>query len=174
VQIKVGEGKYEKVPWANFSQEDLKRLPRSRKLEPLVEPFIEITQEEKTKKTELTSKTTRLERPAAQSLIGASFHPAWGVCSAAAVWRPISTPGMKVSIFRARPAALVCGISAVLPLAGPIIFLSCRPDSAGRRNLETSAAAAAATARQTRSTDGCRWGGAPGGVKARARDPRMR
>jgi hypothetical protein len=30
----------------------------------------------------------------------------------------------EVSIFRARPAALVCGVSAVLPLAGPIIFLS--------------------------------------------------
>jgi len=47
VQIKVGEGKYEKVPWANFSQEDLKAFAKVQKLEPLVEPFIEITQEEK-------------------------------------------------------------------------------------------------------------------------------
>ena len=30
----------------------------------------------------------------------------------------------EISIFRAQPAGLVCGVSAVLPLAGPIIFLS--------------------------------------------------
>src|SRR5262249_7345063 len=30
----------------------------------------------------------------------------------------------EVSIFRAQPAALVCGVSAVAPLIGPIIFLS--------------------------------------------------
>ena len=36
VQIKVGDGKYERVPWANFSQEDLKRFAKVQKLEPLV------------------------------------------------------------------------------------------------------------------------------------------
>ena len=33
----------------------------------------------------------------------------------------------EISIFRARPIALVCGVSAVLPLIGPILFLSLRP-----------------------------------------------
>jgi hypothetical protein len=32
----------------------------------------------------------------------------------------------EISIFRARPAALVCGVSAIAPLIGPIIFL-CLP-----------------------------------------------
>ncbi|HEY5480631.1 MAG TPA: hypothetical protein VIL39_04070, partial [Verrucomicrobiae bacterium] len=71
VQIKVGEGKYERVLWASFSQEDLKKFAKVQKLEPLVEPFIEITQEERIKKTEPNIKQPpRLERPAAQSLIG--------------------------------------------------------------------------------------------------------
>jgi hypothetical protein len=30
----------------------------------------------------------------------------------------------EISIFRARPPALVCGVSAILPLIGPILFLS--------------------------------------------------
>ena len=64
VQIKLGEDKYERVPWANFSQEDLKKFAKNQKLEPLVEPFIEITQEEKIKKTEVNIKQPpRLERP---------------------------------------------------------------------------------------------------------------
>ena len=67
MQIKVGEGKYERVPWANFSQEDLKKFAKVQKLEPLVEPFIEITQEEKIKKTEVNIKQPlRLERPPPQ------------------------------------------------------------------------------------------------------------
>src|ERR1035441_10611929 len=40
VQIKVGEGKYERVPWTSFSQEDLKKFAKAPKLAPLVEPFI--------------------------------------------------------------------------------------------------------------------------------------
>ena len=52
VQIKVGEGKYERVAWGSFSQEDLKQFAKVQKLEPLVDPFIEITQREKLQKTE--------------------------------------------------------------------------------------------------------------------------
>ena len=75
VQIKVGEGKYERVPWANFSQEDLKKLAKIPKLEPYVEPFIVMSQEEKIKKTEVTIKQpTRLERPRPS--------PCWARCFA--------------------------------------------------------------------------------------------
>ena len=148
VQIKVGEGKYEKVPWANFSQEDLKAFAKVQKLEPLVEPFIEITQEEKTKKTEVNIKQPpRLERPAAQSLIGALFSSGLGAFVLLLLYAANIYAGYEVSIFRARPAALVCGISAVLPLAGPIIFLSMPTKIApAEETWETSAAAAAATA----------------------------
>src|SRR5882672_10832537 len=56
VQVKVGEGEYKRVPWANFSQDDLKKFAQNKKMEPFVEPFIEISQEEKAKKTEVTIK----------------------------------------------------------------------------------------------------------------------
>ena len=65
VQIKTDDGRYERVPWTSFSQEDLKKLVKVQKLEALVEPFIEITPEEKIKKTEANIKQpARLERPA--------------------------------------------------------------------------------------------------------------
>src|ERR1035441_4141398 len=53
VQIKVGEGEYKHVPWTSFSQEDLKNFAKDKRMEPLVEPFIEITQAEKLKKPEV-------------------------------------------------------------------------------------------------------------------------
>jgi len=125
VQIKVGDGKYERVPWANFSQEDLKKFAKIQKLEPLVEAFIEITQDEKIKKTEVNIKQPpRLERPAAQSLVGALFSSGPGLFVLLLLYAANLYAAYEVSIFRARPTGMVCGVSAVAPLIGPIIFLS--------------------------------------------------
>lgn len=125
MQIKVGEGKYERVQWANLSQEDLKRLAKVQKLTSLVEPFIEITQAEKIKKTEVKIKQPmRLERPPRQSLVGAFFSSGLGLLVVVLIYAANIYAGYEVSIFRARPAAMVCGVSAVLPFIGPIIFLS--------------------------------------------------
>ena len=127
VQIKVGEGKYERVSWASFSQEDLKKFAKVQKLEPLVEPFIEITQEEKIKKTEVNIKQPpRLDRPAPQSLIGALCSSGLGLFVVLLIYAANVYAGYEVSIFRARPTLVVCGVSALLPFIGPIIFL-CLP-----------------------------------------------
>jgi hypothetical protein len=125
VQIKVGEGKYERVPWANFSQGDLKKFAKVQKLEPLVEPFIEITQEDKIRKTEVNIKQpSRLELPPKQSLVGALFSSGLGLLIVVLLYAANIYAGYEISIFRARPTAVVCGVSAALPLIGPIIFLS--------------------------------------------------
>ena len=125
VQIKLGEGNYKRVPWASFSQEDLKKLVKVAKLEPLVQPFIEITQEEKVKKTEVKIKQPqRLELPAKRSLLGAMFSSGPGFLIMLLLYAANIFAAYEISIFRARPAALVCGVSAVAPLIGPIVFLS--------------------------------------------------
>ncbi len=127
VQVKLGEGKYERVPWANFSQEDLKTFAKSPKMEPYVEPFIEVTQAEKIKKTEVNIKQPqRLTRPAPTSLPAALFSSSLGLFLLLLIYAGNLYAAYEVSIFRARPAGLVCGVSAVLPFIGPIIFL-CLP-----------------------------------------------
>ena len=127
VQLKLGDGKYERVPWANFSQEELKKFVAVPKLQPLVEPFIEVTKEEKIKKTEVNIKQpARLERPARQSLVGALFSSGPGLLVLLLLYAANIYAGYEVSIFRARPTLVVCGVAAVLPFAGPIIFL-CLP-----------------------------------------------
>ena len=61
VQVKVGEGKYEQVSWESFSQDDLKRFAGNPRLEAFVEPFIEVTAQEKLKKTEVNISTCNHE-----------------------------------------------------------------------------------------------------------------
>ena len=127
VQIKVGEGDYQRVPWTSFSQDDLRNLVKNQRMEPFVEPFIEITQAEKIKKTEVNIKEPpRLERPNRQSLLGALASSTLGILVLLVLYGATIYAGYEVALFRAQPPALVCGLSAI-PLAGvlsPIIFLS--------------------------------------------------
>jgi hypothetical protein len=127
VQVKVGEGKYEKVPWGNFSQEDLRKFRENAKLAPFVEPFVEITPEERVKKTEVPIKQpTRLARPPSRSFFGAMFSNTLGVVIMLVLYGAIIYAGYEVAIFRAQSIPLVVGLSAIpfLGFLAPIIFIS--------------------------------------------------
>ena len=125
VQIKLGEGQYERVPWANFTQEDLKQFSQNKKLEPFVEPFIEITEEDRIKRTEVNIKQPqRLERPPDRSLLGAMFGSGLGLFVLALLYGANIYAGYEIALFRAQSVPLVCGVSALVPVIGPIIFLS--------------------------------------------------
>lgn len=126
-QIKVGEGEYKRISWASFSQEDLKKFARIPKLQPYAEPFIQISPEDKIKKTEVTIKQpARLERPVSRSLFGALLASGPGFVILLLLYAANIFAAYEISVFRAQSTALVCGVSAVLPLVGPIIFL-CMP-----------------------------------------------
>jgi hypothetical protein len=127
VQVKVGDGQYQRVPWASFSQEDLKKFAKEAKMEAFVQPFIEINPEEKVKKTEVHLKEpSRLERPAKQSLFGAMFSSSLGFVLVLLVYAANIYAGYEVAIFRAQPPALVCGLAAIpgLGVLATIAFLS--------------------------------------------------
>src|SRR5215469_16554855 len=100
VQIKIGEGDYQRVPWANFSQEDLRNFNKNQRMQPFVEPFIEITQEEKIKKTEVNIKEPpRLPRPARQSLLGAFASSTLGVFVLLVLYAATIYAGYEVALF---------------------------------------------------------------------------
>ena len=127
VKIRVDEGKYEPVPWASFSQEDIKKFAqdKNKKMAALAEPFIEVTREEKIKKSEVPPKEVpRLDRPPAHTLLGAMAGSPIGLLALLLIYAANIYAGFEVAVFRAQPVALVCGVSAVLPVIGPVIFLS--------------------------------------------------
>jgi hypothetical protein len=127
LQLNLGGGKYERIPWTKFSQEDLKMLSQKPKIAPFVEPFIEIPQEERLKKTEVVLKEMdRLERPPKGSLFAALFGSSVGIFSLLLIYAANIYAAYEISVIRAYSPALVCGISAVAPFVGPIVFL-CLP-----------------------------------------------
>ena len=127
VQVKVGEGEYKKVPWASFSQDDLKNFAKNSRMQPFVEPFIEPDPGAKLKKTEVAIRQPpRLERPAKESLLGALFASGLGVFVVLVLYAAIIYAAYEVAIFRAQPPLLLCGLAAIpgLGLLSPIVFLS--------------------------------------------------
>ncbi len=127
ITIKTGDEQYQQVSWASFSQEALKELAKNKKLDPFVSPFIEVTQAERIKRTEVHIKPPpRLERPAAQSLLGALFSSGIGLFVLFVLYVAAIYAGFEVAIFRARPPLLVAGLSAIpfLGVLAPIVFLS--------------------------------------------------
>jgi hypothetical protein len=126
IVLRQADGKYsDHIPWGKLSQDNLKELQSNPKAAPFAEPFIELTAEDKAKRTEIDIKPVpRLERPASHSLIGGLFGSAIGFFIVLVLYAANIYAGYEISIFRAQPAGLVCGVAAVLPIIGPIIFLS--------------------------------------------------
>ena len=116
---------YENLPWARFSQESLKELAANPKVRQLVEPFIEPDAAQHAAKAEIKiHDVTRLALPENPSLFGGLFHSSLGLLLLLAIYAANLYAAYEVSIIRARPVAQVMGLSAVLPMIGPIIFLA--------------------------------------------------
>jgi hypothetical protein len=115
----------DRIPWMKFSQDDLRKLAENPKIAPFVKQYIEFTPEERAKKTEVQLKPVeRLQRPANRSLFSALLSSGPGILVLLLLYAANIYAGYEVSIFRARPAAIVCIASAILPVIGPILFLS--------------------------------------------------
>ena len=124
MQVKTAEGEYKKISWSDLSQATLKELAQKPKLAAFVEPFIEIPQEERLKKTEVVLKEVpRLARPEKGSLLGSLFGSSVGLLVLLLIYGGNIYAGYEVGKVRAYPPAMVCGIAAVAPIVGPVIFL---------------------------------------------------
>lgn len=127
LQIRVGEGQYERIPWEKLSQATLKQLAEDSKFTDFAKPFIEIPEDEKIKQTEVVIKPVpRLERPAKGSVIGSLFGSSVGLVVMLLLYAANIYAGYEIATVRAYPPAMVCGIAAVAPVIGPVIFL-CLP-----------------------------------------------
>jgi len=131
VLIKTDTDAYEKIGWGLFSQEDLKAFKEqyaaNKKIVEAVEPFIEVTQEERAKVTEVPIKPVpRLEQPPKGSVIGSLFKSGLGIFLVVLICAANVFAGYEISIFRAQSTPLVVGLAAI-PVVGfvsNIVFLS--------------------------------------------------
>jgi hypothetical protein len=138
LRLRLPDGNYsDPVPWTKISQDDLKKLAQDPKKEPLVSPFIEITDEQRIQRTEIPNpvQPTRLKRPAPQSLFGAMLSSTVGLFVIVLLYGAGIFAAYEIAIYRRRPPGLVCGLAAVpgIGLLSPIIFLAM---PAHRRSIE--------------------------------------
>jgi hypothetical protein len=155
--INVGDGKYERVPWGQFGQDELKafqaKFKENKKLAEAVEIFIEVTQEERAAKTEVriappTPIVAELEAGRNEpkgSVITSLFKSSVGWCLVLLIYAANIYAGVEIAIFRARPKALVAGLAAI-PILGclsNIVFLSMPTHIEGTSEEEMAAAEAA-------------------------------
>jgi hypothetical protein len=126
LNIKTGPSKYERIGWTNFTQTTLQELVKNPKLTAFVEPYIEVTIEERRQKTAPPNITQpeRVNRPPKTSLFAALAGSSVGLVTLLLLYAANIYAGYEVSVIRAYSPALVCGISAIAPIIGPIIFLS--------------------------------------------------
>lgn len=127
VLFRLSDGRYAdtRTPWSKFSQEDLKKLATNPRAKPHAEPFIEPDPQQRAAKTEVTIRPVdRLERPEPRGFLGAFFSTGVGLVTLLLLYLANLYAAYEISIFRARPAGLVCGVAAVAPVIGPLVFLS--------------------------------------------------
>ncbi len=114
----------ERIPWTQFPQETLVMLANNPKAVEFVEPFIEVPPQEMTKGEEIVVKPVpRVELPDKKGGMAAWTAPG-GLAILVVLFLANLYAAYEVAVFRGRPAALVCGVSVVLPILGPIIFLA--------------------------------------------------
>ena len=128
VRLKTG-GFSPRLDWAKLDEPTLKvllEIPKAKRfVEPLIEPPAEEIARAEAKKIEVRQ-PVRAERPPAD-LAGRGLYAALttpnGLILIGALFLANLYAGYEIARFRWRPVPLVCGLSAVLPVLGPLIFL---------------------------------------------------
>ncbi len=123
--LRLPDNSYTNIMWGKLSQDSFRQLAANPKIKPFVEPFIEIPESERPHKPEVkVNEVTRLELPPQQSFFGALASSSVGLFALLLIYAANVYSGFEIAVVRNRPKGLVMGVAAVLPILGPIIFLS--------------------------------------------------
>lgn len=146
VRLAIG-GFSDRIDYARLTDETLKDLLADNRAKKFVEPFIAPPAEEKAleeAKQIPVKQPSRLERPQGKPGLVAAFSTPNGLVLLGLLYAANLYAAFHIARFRWRPVALVCGVSAILPILGPIIFLALHKSAASE--LQTMPAPAAADA----------------------------
>ncbi len=126
IVVKKADGTFApRAAWTNFTQDALKVLFKDPKAKAFVEPYVEIDEPEDNKpKLEIKPKDhPRVERTDPKAGLGAIFASPLSLVMFLLLYGGNIYAAYEVALFRNQHPGLVCGISAVAPVLGPIIFL---------------------------------------------------
>ena len=124
VLIRTPEDTYTNVTWTMFSQSAMKQLAQNPKIKPFVKPFIIPPAQPRPKEEIKIQEVSRLEEPPKTPLFAALFSSSVGLVVMFLIYGANLYAAMEIAVFRSRHIGVVMGVAAVLPILGPIIFLS--------------------------------------------------
>ncbi|RME93011.1 MAG: hypothetical protein D6766_08985, partial [Verrucomicrobia bacterium] len=114
----------ERISWGKFSDPTLELLARDPKLRPFAEPFIPVPPDARpAPKPVVIRDYPKVELPEGGTSIFSSLTSPIGLFIVGLLYLANLLAAYEVAVYRNRPAGMVCGLSAVLPLVGPIAFL---------------------------------------------------
>ncbi len=125
--VRLESGDYSpRIDWAKLSDETLRELAENPKARRFAEPFVEAPAEtiaiQQAKEIKV-KQPTRLELPEVKKGLIPALTTPNGLILLGLLFVANLYAGYEVARFKWRPAALVCGLSAVFPVFGPLIFL---------------------------------------------------
>ncbi|MBT5926610.1 MAG: hypothetical protein HOH33_08335 [Verrucomicrobia bacterium] len=107
-----------------LSQDTLKWLKEDPKYAEFVDPFIELPEDEIHPPVINVRQPERMERPDGKTTFFSTLTTPIGFLLLFAFYGGNLFAAYEIAVFRGRPVALVCGLSAILPVIGPILFIS--------------------------------------------------
>ncbi len=126
-----------RIPWSRFSQDDLKRImAKDKRAAAFAEPWIDVVPVERTREKEFTVKpVARLWRPAGGSFLVGFASSGPGQFILVLLYLANLYAAYEIALVRAQSWPLVCGLAAVAPILGPVLFL-CLPTRLKTREQE--------------------------------------
>jgi len=124
VLIRTPQDAYTNLTWTMFSQGALNQLAQNPKIKPFVTPFIIPSAPPRPREEIKVQEVSRLAEPPKAPVLGALFSSSVGLVVLFLIYGANLFAAMEIAVFRARPIGMVMGVAAVLPVLGPIIFLS--------------------------------------------------
>ena len=124
IRLDIG-GFSERIWWSKLTQETLQKVIRNSDARPFAVPFLEPTRQERQQDIvfrwdEVPEVAENAESEAlSQAVMTPVGYVILGLILIASIYS-----GAAVAAFRNQPTALVCAVSALLPVLGPILFLS--------------------------------------------------
>ena len=124
VMIHTTEDTFTNITWPRFSQDTLKQLAGNPKFQRMAAPFVNPTAEDLPPPPKINVKPVeRMTLPEHSSILGGIVHSSLGLFILLIIYVANLYAAYEVAVVRGKPIGAVMGLSAVLPIIGPTIFL---------------------------------------------------
>lgn len=111
--------------WSKFSDPTLEVLAQDPQMRQFAEPFIPLPPEERPKpKPVVIREYPKATLPLGSPTIFSSLTGSLGLGLLALLYAANLLAAYEIALYRHRPVAVVCGVSAIVPLVGPLAFLA--------------------------------------------------